>query len=423
MFNITTNNAMPGSVAPAMQRVLHWAAAAFLLIAPFTSSVAIRNIALGIALIAAIATVFYVPGRIPKLPRSIAVAAMAWILVCVASWLWSIDRSYTASELRPELLFPLIVFCVIWIGASRDGVRLWVSTLLLSGSVMGMLALGEWVLTKNWDAGRWHAGVGAYSTWLIMIFPLILVLALPRDVTPIELGRHRWMLFVLVLALVGGSAYLTLNRIVWPAFGAVLFVFGILCLLKDRIPAHDRRGLLAAVIMVFIGVAVSFALTLKGRHASNVVSTAPIAMAVQKDERLTLWRHAIERIPEAPIIGHGFGRGILRQEFQSSLGSPLLWHGHNIVINVLLQTGAIGLLVFIALLGAFVFRYIAYVRASSSQLNAIGIVGLAFFAGFFVKNLTDDFLIRHTGLLFWAINAMLIGYGERLLNSDRNQTA
>jgi hypothetical protein len=44
----------------------------------------------------------------------------------------------------------------------------------------------------------------------------------------------------------------------------------------------------------------------------------------------------------------------------------------------------------------------------------IGIIGLSFFAGLLAKNLTDDFLVRHTGLLFWAINAMLIGYGERL---------
>jgi hypothetical protein len=36
--------------------------------------------------------------------------------------------------------------------------------------------------------------------------------------------------------------------------------------------------------------------------------------------------------------------------------------------------------------------------------------------------MTDDFLVRHTGLLFWAMNAMLIGYGERLLRDQANRS-
>jgi hypothetical protein len=32
---------------------------------------------------------------------------------------------------------------------------------------------------------------------------------------------------------------------------------------------------------------------------------------------------------------------------------------------------------------------------------------------FVVKNLTDDFMIRTTSKEFWALNAMLIGYGIR----------
>jgi len=40
-------------------------------------------------------------------------------------------------------------------------------------------------------------------------------------------------------------------------------------------------------------------------------------------------------------------------------------------------------------------------------------VGVALIAGFAVKNLTDDFLFRSNAKEFWALSAMLLGYGVR----------
>ena len=39
---------------------------------------------------------------------------------------------------------------------------------------------------------------------------------------------------------------------------------------------------------------------------------------------------------------------------------------------------------------------------------------------FVVKNLTDDFMIRPTSKEFWALNAMLIGYGVRKLRECKS---
>jgi hypothetical protein len=46
-------------------------------------------------------------------------------------------------------------------------------------------------------------------------------------------------------------------------------------------------------------------------------------------------------------------------------------------------------------------------------LAAIGLTGLAMLAMFVTKNLTDDFMVRPTSKEFWALNALLIGYGIR----------
>jgi putative inorganic carbon (hco3(-)) transporter len=168
--------------------------------------------------------------------------------------------------------------------------------------------------------------------------------------------------------------------------------------------------------LVLAGLAATLALVTAYKANVNVnIDTPTVQSGLEKDARLKLWRYSAERVAEAPIAGHGFGRGILRGTLQSTLHDRLLWHGHNIFLNVLLQTGVLGLAAFLALLAALASRFIVYLGARSPELNAIGMIGLAFLAGFLVKNLTDDFFIRHTGLLFWSMNGMLLGYGERLL--------
>src|SRR5712675_1139134 len=90
-----------GSIA---RQVHYWACALFLFAMPFTSIIAIRNIALGIALIATITLAFRERAEWPRMPYSVGATILIWALVASASWLWSIDRIYTANELRPEIL-------------------------------------------------------------------------------------------------------------------------------------------------------------------------------------------------------------------------------------------------------------------------------------------------------------------------------
>jgi len=91
----------------------------------------------------------------------------------------------------------------------------------------------------------------------------------------------------------------------------------------------------------------------------------------------------------------------------------MLAHAHNLFVSQWLQTGAIGVAALLALLGALAWRYAAFLRNADGTLAAIGLVGLVMLVMFVVKNLTDDFMIRPTSKEFWALNALLIGYGIR----------
>jgi len=45
----------------------------------------------------------------------------------------------------------------------------------------------------------------------------------------------------------------------------------------------------------------------------------------------------------------------------------------------------------------------------------MGTVGLVLLFMFVIKSMTDDFMIRPTSKEFWALNALLVGYGMRRL--------
>ena len=109
-----------------------------------------------------------------------------------------------------------------------------------------------------------------------------------------------------------------------------------------------------------------------------------------------------DRIAERPLTGHGYGKEILGPELATTLGDPTLTHAHNVFASVWLQTGAIGLALFVAVLVAAAWRFAGYARSRDDTLALVGVVGLAILAGVLVKNLTDDFFVRTNARFLWA---------------------
>jgi O-antigen ligase len=91
----------------------------------------------------------------------------------------------------------------------------------------------------------------------------------------------------------------------------------------------------------------------------------------------------------------------------------MLWHAHNIFVAQVLQTGAIGLALFVGLLITLAARFVSYFRQTDDALAIAGVVGLSLLAGFIAKNMTDDFLFRSNAKEWWALLAIVMGFGAR----------
>ena len=218
------------------------------------------------------------------------------------------------------------------------------------------------------------------------------------------------MVAVFVLLLV--AARLTENRMIWVALATGFLVSALLAAWRWR--ARLDRAPMRWVASCWC----SWCCSPYCSSTPPAGGRGPISSRTPRSRRrsptirvLVLWQHTFERIRERPWTGFGFGKSILSEELRDELHDPMLAHAHNLFVSQWLQTGAIGVATLLAMLAALAWCYWTLLRASDGTLAALGLAGLAMLVTFVVKNLTDDFMIRPTSKEFWALNAMLIGYG------------
>ena len=223
------------------------------------------------------------------------------------------------------------------------------------------------------------------------------------------------MLGAVLLALLVASARLTENRMVWIALSAVFATAAIVS--AARWPRTFMRSpwrWLAPVAALLVILGFAFADAARERAQSVFPPNTSVEATIKADPRLRLWQQLTERIGDHAWQGYGFGRRIQAEEIASDLADLQLTHAHNLFVSQWLQTGAVGLGLFVAMLGSITITFVRYVRARDDVLAFLGVVGLCLLTGFIVKNLTDDFLFRSNAKEFWAMIAILVGLGARL---------
>lgn len=392
-------------------------AAAYLFLLPTNAIRAAHSITFAGAAVCAVAALVIASRhrvtRIPLAGLSILVPLLAWVGWSFASLAWSVDPGYSLGQLQREVMDSLLAMLIFYV-AARDArsVRVLIGAALAGFACLALLAIGMNVVLGTWDAGRWHNGVGPWSTWVVLIAPFIFALIAPP---PAGFGGGTRMvaLGLALLALLFVTARMTDNRVVWIALAAVFGTASLAAALRwpqtfTRTPVRWIAPL--AVVLFVLGLA--FADVLEER-AEVAAPAGGVTASIERDPRIVLWEHIRERIAERPLTGYGFGRRILAEPLAREMGDPLLAHAHNVFVSQWLQTGLVGMLAFIIFLAALGLRYVRFIRSRDDTLAFVGVAGLALIVGFVAKDLTDDFLFRSNAKELWALTAFLLGYGMR----------
>jgi O-antigen ligase len=388
-----------------MNTLLVAATSAFLLVAPFAGSAGLRATLLALAGLLLLARPRALRASLPGWPRAVGVAFLAWSALAIASLAWSAQPRYTLGELKAELLYGALALAIFFVAARGDPARWrpW-SRALLAGAVL----LAAWFVIQPFLPFTLPKQTlveqrGPWSTHLVMVAPVLLVLCWPR---PWGESRATWIQAAGLAALLA-AAWATGNRVMWLALAAELVI--VVALVRRTgvaVGGASARRLGAAAVLA---VVVAFGASLLEHNERFFGAQAPLATSFERDLRPRIWSVAVEQFARSPWLGHGFGREIAAEAFipLTPPDYPQLRHAHNVFLDVAIELGLVGLAVFAALLIALAREYRALLRRP--EMAALGVMGLALLAGFVVKSLTDDFMYRHNALVFWALNGILLG--------------
>jgi O-antigen ligase len=327
----------------------------------------------------------------------------AWAAWAFLSLAWSPDFDRTLKELRQEVVYTAIAFWVCFAAAqARGATRIFLPILGVGAVIACSVSLYAYGFDRMRYQFGWHGGSGNHSSLLLTLAPCALA--------TLWYGlRNGWRrthaaLAGALIALLLASAYATQNRTIWLGFGAeLLLMISLVYAAQDR--AQQKSGLRSLlVVLAVVGGAIGATATVHHERTA-----AHSALTLESDPRIALWADVMEYIEARPVTGYGFGRGVLRAELRQETGDGMLWHAHNIFLDVAVQLGIPGLVLFLLLLAATFREAWRLWRTRDDLQVACGIALAAIVVGMLARNMTDVLFIRQNALVYWGLAGTLLG--------------
>ncbi len=408
-------------------RLLHGLWICWILVLPFAHLTGLRNSLALVCIVATFARVSlqplrYLPGRH---------AALALFLWAAASVSWSAAPARSLAHLKDDLAIGLLAYAGLYslVQVNHAAMRI-LSAFLVAVAVLALtstfalLAPGSFAwLPSRYDPGIdhlmpiWYPGTGDASMFFALsIAPLVLWTSLSR--------RYRLAAGTGCLLVVG--SILSRNR---SAAIVLPLSLGCFFLIRSALLDARRRYLVVATAPVakyMAGVCLAAALALAlGELISHdrfllAGATPPqwghnLLNAVTGDPRPTMWREYLTLGMRHPWIGVGFGRSVpavayhTRDDTVLMAADPAAFaHAHNLLLDVWLQLGLVGVLLSLWLVVSLVRRCLRYARIDHS-CTLIASCFLTLLFAFSLRCASDDLFIYAMSSTFWILCGVMLG--------------
>jgi O-antigen ligase len=324
-------------------------------------------------------------------------------LVAGLSVITAVDPRYSLEEFIGEWLIGISVFYVAVNNTRPEQVKYILGALLVGNLIMvgygifDFFRQGGILFEYKVRAASLHSGMGTFGTYLVTITPFILV-----GFFFVRNSRH----FLAILILFSLNFFVLLLNFslgAWVAIAALFILIGLEFL--------KRKVLLFPILLLLIGIFFLFPNPNRSfYHRFTDLSKGPDAY----NTRWTLAKFSLEKIKKNPFRMIGFGQRSFAKQYKSFVqkykGLPM-WHAHNTFLNIALQTGLQGLILFCFLL----YRLLKYcheqAKAEENYLKKFYITAIfTMVITFFIRNLSDDFFIDDSALLFWFLCGIVFAF-------------
>ena len=384
---------------------LGWTAALFVASSLFSHDVSLRLVLLGIATLLCAGVLVRERGSVSALPP----IWWAWLLFAVwaaASITWSVEPARSQKEWQNEVVYTTLALFTCYIGGqAKDSPRAFIVALATGGALACFSALWAFASGLPMESSTgWHGGPGDHTAALLTLMPCALgVLWYGRQAAWPRIAL--WVI-ALLIAVFLASALATQNRTVWLGFALQIGIFVVVLALRR---SGDRRAQLSLVLAGAVAVAATATVVLLVQAERETTG----AYSMSADPRFSIWPKATQHIEQRPLVGYGFGRGLLRERLPGEANHELAWHAHNLFLDLALQVGLTGLVLFVVLLAAALRQALRFAADPSAATAACGIALIAVLAGMLTRNMTDMLFVRQNSLLFWGVTGVLLAWGAR----------
>jgi O-antigen ligase len=403
------SNKVSNRFLPIAQGGLRISLILFLFSLPLAYITAVREIALGLAVFFWI-MVMVLNRRVLVERTPLDWQLLAWLGVALLSLVWAVNPGYSFNEIKGEILKGLVVYYLVYFSLNQEDhfkqvylTLIFGNLLMVSFDLLDFYAQGGNLYDFTIRARSLHSGYGSFGTYLITVFPFLLI----GSFSPL-LKKIRWALWGLILLNLF-CIYVTFVRASWLAVAVEVAVMGLI-FKRKRIVLILAVGLLAFFFLIPRTV------WFHGEKLPSVEEMTSKSMGGTGGDLVDVWKFSFAFLQEKPFQGIGFGRQSFSEAFTDfrAKHQPLLWHAHNTFLDIFFQTGAQGLAVFLWLVISIL--YYLFLRSKEGISTWPGMISLAggiMVVGFFTRNFFDDFYIDDNALLFWFLVGAALSGGFR----------
>ncbi len=395
--------------APIWDRIALWSLAGLIAVMPYAHTGTLRSTLFAIAILGWVGRSSTEPGwRWVKTPVDIPL--LLFVLWSVVALVTALDVSYSAREIKNELVANGVMFVLAVSAVRREGaldVLAWAMS--LAGLVMGAKALFEYdwqwavVIARGARTSSFTSDPIFLSSYLVLAIPVAFYLALATR--KVAAKWCAWAIWgIQMFALVS-----TVTRAAWLAVALQFLVYGVL---------KSRRVLVVWAVVVVASVG--------GVIGQPALRQAVVAHGWFSDfGRVAYWENLLPRLAESPVSGFGYGQQTPDRAapgVRSATPAIDSTHAFNSFIQTAMELGLIGLGLFCWVLWVIARMLWRGLRSapSGSADSAWLVCMLMVLVGFILRNQVDHLLRDSPGHLFWIL--MGLGVGRAMSITERVDT-
>jgi putative inorganic carbon (HCO3(-)) transporter len=337
------------------------------------------------------------------------IPTIAFFVLVLLAALFSVARSGSLSVLPLYGLYFIAFYLASVLPRPRD-ISWLLGGLLLAGALSALLGLWQyksgiqtslsWIDIKQAEDIRTRIfgpfdNPNIFAEYLTFILPAGLVLLVTERRW---LGRVIWGT---VLALAAAALVLTFSRGGWLAAVAAVLVLGLL---------WEPRLLVAVAALTVLMPTVASDQVMQ--RASSIGSLEDSSNTF----RLSIWVAALSMIRSYWFTGIGLGTAAFNQVYPQFMiaGTPAI-HTHNLYLQLALELGMPGLLVFLWLLVAVLARSLRALPRLSYRNRGVLTALMAGLAGFLLHGAVDNvWYSPKLALLFWVMLGLTVSLGKEV---------